>query len=397
MTMTLEQPAEKTNGNGSGDNVPVKAQAQRREIRAVEDNGPLAYLLDTARYEHTQRIASGMARASLIPDHLRGLNFEETLANCFLVVNQSLRWGFDPFAVAPETYAIGGKLAYQGKLIAAVINARSNIKGGLKYLFNAATGDDFALVVYASTLGIPDEAMPLLTALADRNDKTAIPELQKLDVMAVRLSVGKHKTNNSMWTKDPEQKLIYSGAIRWARRHRPEVVLGVLTEDDAERMEASKVEALAQRPRGLKGLEAKVTNRPVSEGQTLEPTPEALEAARLSEEEALRILAEKSPSVQQQPPQQEAADTLPSDNQSTEDGTEGQQGPAPATPAECATAESFMDCINAAGVEHFETPEKLTRWLEGKLMRIQKKGKLDKTTVAWRVTTLNDLRAGKLD
>ena len=397
MTMTLEQPAEKTNGNGSGDNVPVKAQAQRREIRAVEDNGPLAYLLDTARYEHTQRIASGMARASLIPDHLRGQNFEETLANCFLVVNQSLRWGFDPFAVAPETYAIGGKLAYQGKLIAAVINARSNIKGGLKYLFNAATGDDFALVVYASTLGIPDEAMPLLTALADRNDKTAIPELQKLDVMAVRLSVGKHKTNNSMWTKDPEQKLIYSGAIRWARRHRPEVVLGVLTEDDAERMEASKVEALAQRPRGLKGLEAKVTNRPVSEGQTLEPTPEALEAARLSEEEALRILAEKSPSVQQQPPQQEAADTLPSDNQSTEDGTEGQQGPAPATPAECATAESFMDCINAAGVEHFETPEKLTRWLEGKLMRIQKKGKLDKTTVAWRVTTLNDLRAGKLD
>ncbi len=208
MTMTVAND----NGTGEREHQSIeRVQARPREIRVVEDNTALSYLMDTARYEHTQRIAAGMARASLIPAHLRGQSFDETMANCFLVVNQSLRWGFDPFAVAPETYSIGGKLAYQGKLIAAVVNSRAGLAGRLRYEFNGKAGDAMAVTVTGRFKGEAEDCR-------------------------VILSVGQAKTLNQMWTKDPEQKLIYSGTIRWARRYCPEVVLGVVTEEDIDRI-----------------------------------------------------------------------------------------------------------------------------------------------------------------
>src|SRR5690242_1685779 len=118
-------------------NTPAQTQAltvaPKREIRVVEDNSTLAHLMDTAKFEHCYRIAEAMSRASLIPRHLKGGTPQETAANCFLVVNQALRWHMDPFAVAPETYEVGGKLGYQGKLVAAVINTRAGLADKLTY------------------------------------------------------------------------------------------------------------------------------------------------------------------------------------------------------------------------------------------------------------------------
>lgn len=187
----------------------------KRELRVVEDAGPLQNLFDTARFEHLLRIASVMAGASLIPDHMwkdksGNLPPDMVKGNCFLVVNQAIRWGMDPFAVVPETYVVGGKLGFQGKLVAAVINSRAPITGPLDYEFSGAKGSDsFTVRVFATIKG---ESKP----------------------REIKLSVGDAKTDNSMWKKDPEQKLVYSGATKWARRHCPEVILGVLTEDDLE-------------------------------------------------------------------------------------------------------------------------------------------------------------------
>lgn len=187
----------------------------QKQVRVVEDSSGASHLLDTARFEHSQRIATLMARASLIPDHLRtskaGPLLPETImANCFLIVNQALQWGFDPFAVAPETYVVGGKLSYQGKLIAAVVNERARLKQRLNYSF-AGTGENLTVTVSGTFEG-EDEPRTCTLRLGDA------------------------KTGNDMWRKDPEQKLIYSGVTKWARRHCPEVILGVLTTDDAEKI-----------------------------------------------------------------------------------------------------------------------------------------------------------------
>lgn len=214
--------------------------APKREIRVVEDDSPLAYIMDTAKFEHCYRIAEAMSRASLIPQHLKGGTKEETAANCFLVVNQALRWHMDPFLIAPETYAIQGKLGYQGKLVAAVINTRAGLADKLRYDFSGEKGTDNFTV-----------------AVSGRFEGEAEPR-------TVSVSVGMAKTQNQMWTKDPEQKLVYTGSIRWARRHAPEVIMGVVTDDD---LDAVKEQAMIDN--------MKMVKSPVFEGPTPPTLPES--------------------------------------------------------------------------------------------------------------------------
>lgn len=192
-----------------------------RQIRVVQDDGPNACLLDTARFEHMQRIATVMANCALIPDHLRGkvtkgqplqeYPRDQVIGNCFLIVNQALRWGFDPFAVAAETYVVAGKLGFQGKLIAAVVNARANLKCRLRYEYNNGRGDDLEITVIGQ---FEDEDEP----------------------RTIKMTVKEGRTGNEMWSKSPEQKLVYSAATKFARRHCPEVIMGVFTDDDLDRI-----------------------------------------------------------------------------------------------------------------------------------------------------------------
>lgn len=219
---------------GNGNN--ALAPATKREIRVVQDDGPLAYLFDTARFEHMQRLATLMANASLTPKHLRGKDLDETIANCFRVANQAVRWGFDPFAVIDATYVVHGKLGYEGKLVAAVINARAGMAQPLAVVYNGGTGDDLAAAVFGSNKPIAPEAWPLLKRYVATEDGEAYTDLMALGVMAIRINVRQAKTDNDMWRKDPQQKLFYSGATKWARRHRPEIIMGVITDDDLERM-----------------------------------------------------------------------------------------------------------------------------------------------------------------
>lgn len=191
--------------------IPAVNGTPKQPDRLVSyDTGPSAHLYDTARFEQSQRVAMAMARASLLPKHLRGSDIHESQANCLRIVNQAVRWGMDPFAIMDETYVVGGKLGYSGKLVAAVVNANAGLVGRLDYTFTGTPGkDDFTVTVSGQFAG------------------GTAPKI-------VTLSVGQAKTENKMWKADPEQKLCYSGAVKWARRWCPEVVLGVVTDDDLE-------------------------------------------------------------------------------------------------------------------------------------------------------------------
>ena len=231
----------------------------KRERLISRDDSQLAYLFDTARFEQLYRLARVMAGASLIPDHFRKdkqgeLEPERVLSNCFLVVNQAVRWGMDPFAVAPETYSVGGKLAFQGKLVAAVVNARAGLKKRLEYTFSGA-GENRMVTVSGT---FQDELEP----------------------RTVTLCLKDAHTQNDMWRKDPDQKLIYSASVKWARRHCPEIVLGVSTEDDPERMP----EGAAAQPKPVFGRKVapEVLPKPgetsVEESLTTHPEPEPAKA-----------------------------------------------------------------------------------------------------------------------
>ena len=193
---------------------PSPAQPPQPRLVVVE-NGPMAYLMDTARFDHMYRIAKAMALSSLIPKHLVVANDPDaTTANCFRVCNQAVRWGMDPFAVIDETYVVSGKLGYQGKLVAGVINTLAGLKRRLDATFTG-TGDDLTITLTGEFI--------------NENKPREI---------VVRL--GDVKTDKDIWRKQPRQKLWYTAATQWARRHCPEIMLGIMTDDDIDRISESE-------------------------------------------------------------------------------------------------------------------------------------------------------------
>lgn len=138
-----------------------------------------------------------------IPSYLRN-----NASDCGAIIMQALKWGFDPFSVAQKSYKVKDVLAYEAQLIAAVINARSGIRGRLKYRFEGK-GDDLICTV---------------SGILDGEECTYTSP-----------RVGNITTKNSpLWKTDPQQQLGYYSSRNWARRHCPEVILGVYDRDEAE-------------------------------------------------------------------------------------------------------------------------------------------------------------------
>lgn len=188
-----------------------------REVRVVEDVIPI---LDTARFEHMQRIASVMADTSMIPKHITADG--NPAANCFLIVNQAVRWGMDPFALAQHAYFVSGKLGWEGKVVAAAINSDPVLHGRLEYEFKGE-GKTRSVVV---------------SGTFKDTGKTA----------EITGTLENWKTANKNWTASPDQMLTYRGAREWARRHMPDRMLGVYSSDELEDMSQPMVDVTPVSP-----------------------------------------------------------------------------------------------------------------------------------------------------
>jgi hypothetical protein len=234
MNTATERPAEVAQ-------LPAAQTRQRLERIVVESAIPV---LDTAMFDHMTRIATIMASSGLVPAHLNiGMDKGEAIANCFLVTNQAVRWKMDPFAVAQHTYVLKGKLGYEGKLVAAVINTRPEIIKRLSYRFEGEKGKGNRKVIVSARIA------------GDDVDKE------------VEGTVDGWKTNNDQWKGDADQQLTYRGAREWARRHLPEAILGVWGDDELEQFETTgrtvQGEVQTQQPqptRGVAGLNAALKN-----------------------------------------------------------------------------------------------------------------------------------------
>lgn len=174
-------------------------------------------------------MAKMMSSAKLVPTHLR-----ESPGDCLLVINQAVRWGLDPLAVAQATAVVQGKLCYEGKLVAAVLVATGSIKGRPDYEFTGS-GDDRTITITACT--------------ADGKPRS------------ITGCVREWKSNNRYWLTQPDDMLIYRGIRQWARRYAPEAVLGIVTPDEmleektlqqaapqAGRKPAAPVEVIQEKP-----------------------------------------------------------------------------------------------------------------------------------------------------
>lgn len=147
------------------------------------------------------RQAEMMASAKLMPAHL-----QRSPGDCMMIIDQARRWRMSPFAVAQCTAIVKGKLMYEGKLVAAALNSSGILSDRLNYEFSGS-GQDRKCVASATLNG---EA------------KARTIDVVLKDVV----------TENGIWKKQPDQQLTYSAARIWARRHAPEVMLGVYTPEE---------------------------------------------------------------------------------------------------------------------------------------------------------------------
>jgi len=186
----------------------------------------MALMFNPDLFAQGQRLATVMAASQFLPPHLKSKASQaETIANCYQVIVQAQRWEMDPYQVAGHTFAVGGRLGYDGQLIASVVHARSNLDGRLRCTYDG-TGDSRRITI---TGRFRDEDEPRTIEMTVGQGKAATQQVHR------------------MWTSDPDQKLWYSGVLKWARRHCPEVVLGVRAED--EDFSQPETIVVAQQPR----------------------------------------------------------------------------------------------------------------------------------------------------
>jgi len=222
---------------------------------------------DPAKFEHGQRVAKMLATSMTLPAHLKN-----NLADCFLVYAQAMRWGMDPSAVMQHCYVLQGKLGYEGKLVAAVVNASPNLKTKLNYEYSGS-GQQRQVRVFGTLKG----------------------EDKPREVIG---TVAAWKTNNGQWNTQTDQMLSYRGAREWARRHMPETLLGVYADDELPEVVKAHAEVEAFTPTSLSdfGEVVSASNDPKTE----ERKPQVIEAEIVKTAKQERPAPEPAPALNPQ-------------------------------------------------------------------------------------------------
>lgn len=154
------------------------------------------------------KFAEVMARAGkMLPQHL-----QNDVGACMAIALHALEWQMNPFAVASKSYFVNNRVAFEAQLIAAVVNTRSGIEGRLRYEYEGSLEDGS---LFCRVIGILDGT-------------ECVYETPPIGSITVK--------NSPLWKSDPKQQLGYFGARAWARRHCPEVILGVYDRDEAAQM-----------------------------------------------------------------------------------------------------------------------------------------------------------------
>lgn len=194
------------------------------------------------------QFAQMMCKAQVaIPKHLR-----DNPGACMSVIQRSLAWQMDPWAVATKTYAVNDILAYEAQLVAAVVMKWAPIKE--KVINPTYSGEGQQRKV----------SFKLHHRETGEEISYESPPVSQITVK-----------NSPLWKGEPDQQLFYYGIRSMARRHFPGLLLGVYDRDEAMTMRD-----ITPRPAD-NFLEDKPLNE-VGEGSTSETEPDQVPATEAS-------------------------------------------------------------------------------------------------------------------
>jgi hypothetical protein len=159
-------------------------------------------------------LARAFSEAKMVPDHYR-----KSPGDCYIAIKLAQRFHMDPWSVMQEMYIIQGKPMMSGKLATAILN--NSLAEPLRPTY-AGEGDERTITLTGKPEGEP---APL----------------------SVTLKVKDAKTNNDQWKRNPDQMLMYAGSRMWGRRYCPDILLGIVFDD--EEISASPAQLASEKPR----------------------------------------------------------------------------------------------------------------------------------------------------
>lgn len=134
---------------------------------------------------------------SAVPKHLRGQP-----GACLGIIDDAIRFQTSPYALARKSYFVNDNLAYEAQVLAGIVNAHAPLKQRPQIIYEGDGSDRVCIVTGEFRDG-------------------AVREYRSP-------AIGKITPKNSpLWKNDPDQQLAYYSLRGFARRHCPEILLGV--------------------------------------------------------------------------------------------------------------------------------------------------------------------------
>ena len=164
-----------------------------------------AMLLDMQYFEQIQRVANMLKGSSMIPEHYRNLS------DCAVATHMAYTSGIDPIFLMQNTQVVKGKIGWKGQAIIALLNSAKRYTADLEWDF---VKDDDGNVISATcfTEGVDGK----------RKEATVNWDMVK----------GEGWDRNNKWQTMREQMFCYRSATFFARRHCPDILLGIAVVDE---------------------------------------------------------------------------------------------------------------------------------------------------------------------
>lgn len=140
-------------------------------------------------------IAQDLANSNLLPDSFRG-----NVPNILIAMESANRFGIAPVEVMKHTHIIKGKLAFDSKMIIALVNRSGKLDGPIQYWLD---DNETECVAYGFINGVQYNGPKITLAMAKANRWGAL------------------------WTTLPSLMLRYRAAVFFTRIFIPEVILGM--------------------------------------------------------------------------------------------------------------------------------------------------------------------------
>ena len=250
----------------------ASAMADRMKDAVRIDPGLGAYQM--ADLSDALKFADAMSKGGvMVPPLLR-----DKPGVCLAVIMRAVHWGFDPYALAGEMYQArgDGPVGYQAKVFVAALRQVAGIQ--LQYEFQ---GEYVMRDVEAKSAH--GKVISRRTAEGDRK----VIASAKVDGVLLTYETPQicdiTVKNSPLWNHDPDQQLCYYAARGWARRHRPDVMMGAKSVDEAD-YEAEQMKDVTPKS-GFAQLAEQARAAAVDPKPEPEPEPETVTGEVMGDEE----------------------------------------------------------------------------------------------------------------